>query len=135
MLEHLTALSAATDLPVSAHLENGFDHDPDFVAETIRLAAQTGIVGGSIEDATNDPQAPIYDFDLAVERVRAGVEAARSLPFHFTFTARAENYLHGRPDLQDTISRLQAFQDARAAVLYAQGLTTTENIAIGRAHV
>jgi len=129
MLEHLRALSAATDLPVSADLENGFGHDPDYVAETIRLAAQTGIVGGSIEDATNDPGSPIYDFGLAVERVRAAVEAVKSLPFPFMFTARAENYLHGRPDLDDTIRRLQAFQDAGADVLYAPGLTKKEDIA------
>src|SRR3546814_8817894 len=93
------------------------------------MAAQTGRWGGSSEDATNDPQPPIDDFGLAGERVRAGVESARSLPFPFAFAARAENYLHGRPDLQDTIRRLQAFQDAGADVLYAPGLTKPEDIA------
>jgi 2-methylisocitrate lyase-like PEP mutase family enzyme len=116
-------------LPVSADLENGYGDDPDTVAETIRLAAEAGVVGGSIEDATNDPAAPIYEFDLAVERVRAAVAAARSLSFPFTLTARAENYLHGRAHLGDTIKRLQAFEQAGADVLYAPGLRTRDDIA------
>jgi len=99
------------------------------VAETIRLAAATGIVGGSIEDASGRADAPIYPFEASVERVRAAVEATRALPFPFTLTARAENYLHGRNDLADTIRRLQAYQDAGADVLYAPGLKTREEIA------
>lgn len=119
VLAHCRAIVAATDLPVSADLENCFGDDPETVAETIRLAAQTGLAGGSVEDATGDAQRPIYDFSLAVERVAAAVQAARSLPFPFTLTARAENFLRGRPDLDDTIRRLQAFEKAGADVLYA----------------
>lgn len=129
VLAHAAELAAATALPVSADLENGFGDDPETVAETIRLAGETGIVGGSIEDASGDPENPIYDLELAVERVKAAVDAARALPFPFTLTARAENYLHGRPDLTDTIKRLQAFQNAGAEVLYAPGLTTKDDIA------
>lgn len=129
MLQHITAIVAATDLPVSADLENGFGDEPEIVAETIRLAAAAGIVGGSIEDATGDPRHPIYDKKHAEDRIRAAVAAARSLDFDFTLTARAENYLHGRPDLSDTISRLQAYQDAGADVLYAPGLITKDEIA------
>ena len=121
-LAHARAVVDATDLPVSADLENGFGDDPATVAETIRLAAETGLVGCSIEDASGDSRQPIYDRGLAVERVAAAVEAARSLPFPFTLTARAENYLHGRPDLDDTLDRLRAFQAAGADVLYAPGL-------------
>jgi 2-methylisocitrate lyase-like PEP mutase family enzyme len=121
-LAHARAIVDATDLPVSADLENGFGDDPATVAETIRLAAETGLVGCSIEDASGDSRQPIYDRGLAVERVAAAVEAARSLPFPFTLTARAENYLHGRPDLDDTLDRLRAFQAAGADVLYAPGL-------------
>jgi 2-methylisocitrate lyase-like PEP mutase family enzyme len=128
-LAHAAAIANATDLPVSADLENGFGDAPDVAAETIRLAAATGVVGGSIEDATGRPGDPIYELEPAVDRVRAAVQAARSLPFHFTLTARAENYLHGRPDLRDTIQRLQAFQEAGADVLYAPGLATKEDIA------
>jgi 2-methylisocitrate lyase-like PEP mutase family enzyme len=119
LLAHLGALSAATDLPVSADLEKCFGDDPRTVAETIRLAAGAGIVGGSVEDFSDDPRRPIYDFPLAVERVAAAVEAARALPFRFTLTARAENFLRGNPDLDDTIRRLQAFEKAGADVLYA----------------
>jgi 2-methylisocitrate lyase-like PEP mutase family enzyme len=115
--EHVAALAAATDVPVSADLENGFGDDPETAAETIRLAAAAGAVGGSIEDASGRDDQPIYPLQEAVERVRAAVAAARALPFPFTLTARAENYLHGRPDLADTIRRLQAFQDAGADVL------------------
>jgi 2-methylisocitrate lyase-like PEP mutase family enzyme len=129
MMDHVRTIAAATDLPVSADLENGFGDDPRTAAETIRLAGDTGLVGGSIEDATNRPEQPIYDLKLAVERVRAAVEAARALPFPFTLTARAENYLHGRRDLADTIRRLQAYQEAGADVLYAPGLVSKEDIA------
>jgi 2-methylisocitrate lyase-like PEP mutase family enzyme len=121
-------LAAATDLPVSADLENGFGDLPEEVAQTIRGTAATGIVGGSIEDSSGKPDAPIYDFGLAVERVEAAVAAAKSLPYKFTLTARAENYLHGRPDLDDTIKRLQAFEEAGADVLYAPGLRAKEDI-------
>src|SRR5262249_55616606 len=110
------------DLPVSADLENCYAHEPRAAAEMIRLAAEAGVVGGSIEDGTMDPKNPIYDFSLAVERVRAAVEVARALPFLFTLTARAENFVHGRPDLDDTVRRLQAFEKAGADVLYAPGL-------------
>lgn len=129
MLEHVASIAAATPLPVSADLENGYGDDPATVAETIRLAAAAGVVGGSIEDATGRAGDPIYDIELAVERVRAAVAAARSLPFTFTLTARAENYLHGRPDLDDTITRLKAFEAAGADVLYAPGLKSQDDIA------
>jgi 2-methylisocitrate lyase-like PEP mutase family enzyme len=122
-------LASATDLPVSADLENGFGDSPEIVAETIRLTVATGIVGGSIEDASGNPDAPIYDIGLAVARIEAAVVAAKSLPYKFTLTARAENYLHGRPDLDDTIKRLQAFEKAGADVLYAPGLRSREDIA------
>lgn len=127
-IEHCRALSAATDLPVSADLENCFADDPEEAAATILLGAGAGLVGGSIEDYTGDPSNPIYDFGLAVERVHAAAEAARALDFPFTLTARAENLLHGRPDLDDTIRRLQAFEAAGADVLYAPALTTLEEV-------
>ncbi|SEJ06269.1 isocitrate lyase/PEP mutase family protein [Paraburkholderia diazotrophica] len=129
MIRHLADLAPATDLPVSADLENGFGDAPEDAAETIRQAVSAGVVGGSIEDATGRADDPIYAHVHAVERVRAAVEVARSLPFPFTLTARAENYLVGRPDLADTIRRLQAFQEAGADVLYAPGLKTREDIA------
>ncbi len=129
VLAHVAGIAAATDLPVSADLENCFGDAPEVVADTIRRAAATGIVGGSVEDATGRPEDPIYALDLSVERVRAAAKAAHALPFPFTLTARAENFLHGRPDLEDTIERLRAFQDAGADVLYAPGLTTKEEIA------
>jgi 2-methylisocitrate lyase-like PEP mutase family enzyme len=129
MLAHIASIAAATQLPVNADLENGYGDSPETVAETIRLAAAAGVVGGSIEDATGRPDDPIYERAFAVERVRAAVEAARSLPFTFTLTARAENFLHGRADLKDTIARLQAFEEAGADVLYAPGLRTKEDIA------
>jgi len=122
LLENCAAVAAATDLPVSADLENGYAHEPRAAAQMIELAAETGVVGGSIEDATGKEDKPIYDFQLAVERVQAAVETARSLAFPFVLTARAENYLHGRRDLDDTIRRLQAFEKAGADVLYAPGL-------------
>jgi 2-methylisocitrate lyase-like PEP mutase family enzyme len=129
MMAHVSAIVSATDLPVSADLENGFGDDPETVAETIRRAAAVGLAGGSIEDATARPDDPIYEHDLAVERVRAAATVAHSLPFPFTVTARAENYLVGRPHLADTIKRLQAYQEAGADVLYAPGLASKEDIA------
>ena len=129
MMLHLAAIASATDLPVSADLENGFGDEPEAVAQTIRLAAAAGVVGGSIEDSTGRADDPIYAHAHAVERIRAAAEAARALPFVFTLTARAENYLVGRPDLADTIERLQAYQEAGADVLYAPGLTSREDIA------
>jgi 2-methylisocitrate lyase-like PEP mutase family enzyme len=133
MIAHVAAVAEATDLPVSADLENGFGDAPEIAAETIRMAAAAGAVGGSIEDATgrtDEPSGePVYERAQAVERVRAAAEAARALPFPFTLTARAENYLVGRPDLKDTIERLQAYQEAGAHVLYAPGLRSKEDIA------
>jgi 2-methylisocitrate lyase-like PEP mutase family enzyme len=129
MMSHGRDIVSATDLPVSADLENGFGDDPETVAETIRRAAAAGLVGGSIEDATARQDEPIYDRALAVERVRAAAAVARALPFPFTLTARAENYIVGRRDLKDTIARLQAYQEAGADVLYAPGLTSKEDIA------
>ena len=128
VLEHLRALSEATKLPISADLENGFGDDPEICADTVRLAAEAGVVGGSIEDATGDPDGPIYCIEHAVARVRAAAEAAHSLAIPFTLTARCENFLHGRPDLNDTIGRLQAYQEAGADVLYAPGLTSEDQI-------
>lgn len=130
-LANAAAIVEATHLPVAADLENGYGHRPEDAAETIRLAAETaGLVGGSIEDATGDPSQPIYEFNHAVERVAAAAAAARTLHFPFMFVARAENYLHGRPDLDDTIRRLQAYEVAGADVLYAPGITTPEDIRI-----
>jgi len=129
IMAHVAAIVSATPLPVSADLENGFGEAPETVAETIRLGAAAGLAGGSIEDATGNAHAPIFEFEHAVDRVRAAAEASRALPFPFTFTARAENYLHGRADLKDTIKRLQAFQEAGADVLYAPGLLKREDIA------
>lgn len=118
----------ATPLPVAADLENGFGDLPQDCAETIRRAAEVGLVGGSIEDASGRCDDPIYDFGLSVERVRAAVQAVRALPFPFTLCARAENLLHGRLDLDDTIRRLQAYAEAGADVLYAPGLRDVEEI-------
>lgn len=129
MLTHLSELAAATDLPVSADLENGYGDAPEIAAETIRLAAAAGVAGGSIEDSTQKDGQPVYDLQLAAERVRAAAEAAHALPFAFTLTARCENFIVGRPDLADTITRLQAYQEAGADVLYAPGLTTRDDIA------
>lgn len=128
-MAHAAAIVSATDLPVSADLENGFGDNPESVAETIRLAARAGLAGGSIEDATGRRDSPLYELRHAAERVRAAAEVVRGLAFRFTLTARAENYLVGRPDLKDTITRLQAYQAAGADVLYAPGLTTKEDIA------
>ncbi len=128
-LANARAIVDATDLPVAADLENGYGDAPEAAAETIRLAGTTaGLVGGSIEDATGDPARPIYDVAHAVERIAAAVEAARRLPFPFMLVARAENFLHGRPDLDDTIRRLQAFEKAGADALFAPGLTRAEDI-------
>ena len=126
ILENAAEIVGATTLPVSADLEDGFGAAPESCAETIRMACTTGLVGGSIEDATGNPDAPIYDISQSVERIRAAAEAARNLPF--LLTARAENYLWGRPDLDDTIKRLQAFAEAGADVLYAPGLPDIEAI-------
>ncbi|MFB9268175.1 oxaloacetate decarboxylase [Bradyrhizobium erythrophlei] len=122
IIENCRQIADATDLPVNADLENCGADDPKTAAKAIARAAEAGAVGGSIEDSTGDPQRPIYDFSLAVERVQAAVEAARALPFPFTLTARAENFLYGRKDLDDTIKRLQAFEAAGADVLYSPGL-------------
>ena len=127
-LVNVRAIVDATSLPVSADLENGFGDAPATCAETVQLAARAGLVGGSIEDATGRADDPIYPFALAVERVAAAVEAARAQPFPFVLTARAENLINGRADLEDTIRRLQAFADAGADVLYAPGLKTRGDI-------
>jgi 2-methylisocitrate lyase-like PEP mutase family enzyme len=128
-LSQTKAIASATDLPVAADLEHGFGEAPEAAAATIRLAGEVaGVVGGSIEDSTGDPERPIFDLQHAVERVAAAAEAARALPFPFVFVARAENYLHGRPDLDDTIRRLQAYEAAGADVLYAPGLARAEEI-------
>ncbi len=128
-LGNARAIVDATDLPVAADLENGYGDSPKAAAETIRLAGEEiGLVGASIEDATGDPHRPIYDFPHAVERVAAAAEAARSFPFPFVFVGRAENFLHGHPDLDDTIRRLQAYEAAGADVLYAPGLITRDQI-------
>lgn len=128
VLANANAIVNATVLPVSADLENGFGDGPETCAETILFAAQTGLVGGSIEDATGKEEDPIYPFDLSVERVKAAVKAAKSLNFPFMLTARAENFLCGKPDLTDTIRRLEAYAEAGADVLFAPGLTTKEQI-------
>ena len=127
-LANAAAIVEATDLPVSADLEDGFGRAPEDVAETIRQAAAVGLVGCTIEDTTADPQRPIHDFKLSVERIAAAVGAARALPFPFTLTARAENFLFNRPDLDDTIRRLRAFDEAGADVLYAPGLPDLDAI-------
>jgi 2-methylisocitrate lyase-like PEP mutase family enzyme len=126
ILANAKAIVEATHLPVSADLQDGFGRSPEMCAETIRLASEIGLAGGSIEDATGDPSDPIYDFHLAVERVAAAAKAAQGCPF--LLTARAENFLHGRADLDDTIKRLQAFAEVGADVLYAPGLPNLEAI-------
>jgi 2-methylisocitrate lyase-like PEP mutase family enzyme len=128
VIEHCRELAAATDLPVNADLENCFADDPKHAAQTILLAGRAGVVGGSIEDYSGEISKSIYDFSLAVERVQAAAEAARSLSFPFLLTARAENLLRGRDDLDDTIRRLQAFEAAGADVLYAPGLKTLDQV-------
>jgi len=121
-LFQIRSMADATELPLSGDLEKGFGDTPQAAADTIRAAAEAGLVGGSIEDATGDAQQPLFDIGQATERVAAAVEAARSLPFEFTLTARSENFLRGNPDLKDTIKRLQAFEQAGADVLFAPGL-------------
>jgi 2-methylisocitrate lyase-like PEP mutase family enzyme len=128
LMTHLTGVCQSTCVPVSADLQNGFGNDPEDAAVTILQAAKTGIVGGSIEDSSGDSGSPIYPLELAAERIRHAAVAARSLGFKFTLTARAENYLHGRADLKDTIRRLQAFQEAGADVLFAPGIAAAEDI-------
>ena len=135
LLAHVAALAAATDLPISADLENGFGDSPEEVARTIQLAAEAGAVGGSIEDATGRPEAPLYGESLAIERIRAAVEAARRLAFPFMVTARCENLLVGVMDLHATIHRLQAYEQAGADVLYAPGLKSRADIAAVTASV
>jgi 2-methylisocitrate lyase-like PEP mutase family enzyme len=127
-LAHIRALAPATPLPLTADLENGFGHSPETCAETIRLGAEAGLVGGSIEDFTGDSATPQYEIAEAADRVRAAVEAANALPFPFLVTARAENFFTGVPDLADVIARLQAYQEAGAHVLYAPGLKTMDDI-------
>jgi 2-methylisocitrate lyase-like PEP mutase family enzyme len=121
-LAHARAIVDATNVPVSADLENGFGDRPEDVAETVRLAAETGLCGCTIEDSTGDPTRPLYDFELAVERIAAAAEAARTLPFPFMLTARAHNFLYPQPTLDETIERLQAYEKAGANVLFAPGL-------------
>jgi 2-methylisocitrate lyase-like PEP mutase family enzyme len=128
ILRNAADIVAAADLPVSADLESGFGTTPNEVADTIRLAGSVGLVGGSIEDSTHDPSAPLLPVKRAAELVRAAAEAAHALPFPFALTARAENFLVGRPDLADAIARLQAYQEAGADVLYAPGLSREEDI-------
>ena len=127
-IAHASALADAVDVPVSADLENGFGSAPDAVFSTVSAAAATGLAGCSIEDFTGDPDAPIYPLELAVERIAAAAQAAHSADARLVLTARAENLIHGIPDLADTIARLQAFQEAGADVLYAPGLTRLEDV-------
>ena len=126
--EHLRALVEAVDVPVSADLGNAFGDEPDAVAATFEAVVRLGLAGASVEDASGDPAEPIYPFELAVERVRAAASVTKALPFPFMLTARAENFLHGRRDLADTIRRLQAFEEAGADVLYAPGIASKEEI-------
>ncbi len=127
---HVRQIVDATSLPVSADLENGFGDSPETVAKTIRLAAEAGLVGASIDDTSGLKSVPIFDVGLATERIAAAVETAQALPFEFTLVARAENYLYGRPDLDDTLDRLQKFEAAGADVLYAPGLNDIASIRI-----
>jgi 2-methylisocitrate lyase-like PEP mutase family enzyme len=128
MLGHVAAIVTAVDLPVSADLENGYGDEPEHVAETVRLAAEAGLVGCSIEDLGDRRNPLIFDRDFAAERIRAAAAAAHALPFPFMLTARCENFLVGRRDLRDTIERLQRYQEAGADVLYAPGLTEKRDI-------
>ncbi|WPZ35397.1 isocitrate lyase/phosphoenolpyruvate mutase family protein [Thalassobaculum sp. OXR-137] len=128
VLAHCRQIVGATDLPVSADLENGFADSPEGVAETIHSFAGTGLAGGSIEDSTGKADAPIYDFEQAVERIAAAAEMAGTVAGGFVLTARAENFLHGRADLDDTIRRLQAYEKAGAEVLFAPGLPDLDSI-------
>lgn len=128
-LDHAAAIVRATDLPVSADLENGFGDTPDDVARTVTDAADLGLAGCSIEDFTGSGDAPIYDSALAADRIAAAASVAQSGTHRIVVTARAENYLHGHPDLADTIRRLQSFQEAGADVLYAPGITSADDLA------
>ena len=128
MLENARSVAAAVDVPVTADLENGWGRSAADVGETIRLAGETGIIGGSIEDTTGDRSDPIYPLGEAVERIRAAVEAARRLPFGFALTARADGYMHGQRDLADTIRRVQAFQEAGADMILTPGITSRAEI-------
>jgi 2-methylisocitrate lyase-like PEP mutase family enzyme len=127
-LGHAGLIATATELPVSADLENGFADDPAGVADTVERAIAAGLSGCSIEDFTRDEHAPIYELGLATERVAAAAEAGHRGPVHLVLTARAENHIHGRPDLDDTIARLHAYEEAGADVLFAPGLTTLDEI-------
>jgi len=128
VLAHIWATAPMIDLPLSADLENGFGHAPEDCADTIRLGAEAGLVGGSIEDARGARDAGVYELEAAADRMRAAAEAASALPFKFMLTGRAENYLHGRKDLADTIRRLQAYQEAGADVLFAPGVVRPDDI-------
>jgi 2-methylisocitrate lyase-like PEP mutase family enzyme len=128
VMAHIRAMAPVIDVPLAADLEDGFGPKPENCAETIRQGAAAGLVGGSIEDFTGDRASPIYSISEAADRIRAAAEAARNLPFKFMLCARAENYLNGRPDLADTIARLQAYQEAGADVLFAPGLNTSEEV-------
>jgi len=129
-IKNAQAIVNATHLPVSADLENGYNDDPESCANTIIQAAEVGLVGGSIEDATGRPEDPILPFELSVKRIKMAVKASRSLPFPFTLTARAENLIYGRPDLKDTVRRLEAFADAGADIVFAPGLKTREEVSM-----
>ena len=134
-LRHCEELAQATTVPITADLENCFGDDPESAASCIRRFSETGVVGGSIEDFTGDRQKPIYDFNLAVERVAAAAEAARSCPFNFTLTARAEQQLRGRDDIEETVKRLQAYEAAGADVLYAPALKTLDEVRLVSASI
>ena len=128
VIEHIRLMAPSVDIPLAADLEDGFGLKPEDCAETIRQGAEAGLVGGSIEDFTGDRSNPIHSIEAAADRIRAAAEAARKLPFKFMLCARAENYLHGRADLADTIKRLQAYQEAGADVLFAPGLNTSDEV-------
>ncbi len=128
VMAHIREMAPTIDVPLAADLEDGFGPRPEDCAETIRQGAEAGLVGGSIEDFTGDRANPIYSIAEAADRIRAAAEAARKLPFKFMLCARAENYLNGRPDLADTIARLQAYQEAGADVLFAPGLNTSDEV-------
>ena len=128
VIEHIRLMAPSVDIPLAADLEDGFGPRPEDCAETIRQGADAGLVGGSIEDFTGDRSNPIHSIEAAADRIRAAAEAARKLPFKFMLCARAENYLHGRADLADTIARLQAYQEAGADVLFAPGLNTSDEV-------
>lgn len=128
VIEHIRLMAPSVDIPLAADLEDGFGLKPEDCAETIRQGAEAGLVGGSIEDFTGDRSNPIHSIEAAADRIRAAAEAARKLPFKFMLCARAENYLHGRADLADTIKRMQAYQEAGADVLFAPGLNTSDEV-------